>query len=225
MTDIAERFPEQSKAKYRAAVKDFRLPYFDYYRPRSRKTTRMPGITLPGGNRTSFDYDFSIPQIFTVESVMVRRTSDDTLHPIENPLNRFIFPKSGGFSAQDWTLVQGFSQQKTVRYPRNVNDTKGDPVAMNMILNREREANNTIILDMIQDYDSFASFSSDSLTPGNSGSLEDIHGNYHGLIGGIRGRMGHMSLVPIAAFDPVFWMHHWLVFYFPTGKIFEKLTS
>jgi tyrosinase len=225
MADIAERYPEQSKEKYRAAVKDFRLPYFDYYRPRDRKITTMPGITLPNGRQTRFTYDYSMPQIFTVESVMVRRTSDDQLHSIENPLNRFSFPESGGFSEQDWNLVQGFSREHTVRYPKNVNDVKGDPETMNKILNREREPNNTIILDMIQDYDSFASFSSDSLTPGNSGSLEDIHGNYHGLIGGIRGRMGHMSRVPIAAFDPVFWMHHGLVSYFQTNMIFERLTQ
>jgi hypothetical protein len=65
---------------------------------------------------------------------------------------------------------------------------------MNTVINRERESNTTIILDMINDYDSFASFSSDSLTPGASGNLEDIHGNYHGLIGGRRRpQIGHVS--------------------------------
>ena len=37
------------------------------------------------------------------------------------------------------------------------------------------------------------------------GSLEGIHNNYHGLLGG---DFGHMGRPPIAAFDPVFWMHH-----------------
>ena len=40
--------------------------------------------------------------------------------------------------------------------------------------------------------------------PGPSGSLEALHNNYHGLIG----MGGHMGRVPLAAFDPVFWMHH-----------------
>jgi Common central domain of tyrosinase len=38
------------------------------------------------------------------------------------------------------------------------------------------------------------------------GSIEGIHGNYHTLIGGTNGHMSHPS---IAAFDPVFWLHHW----------------
>jgi tyrosinase len=208
MAKIAEDYPEHVRPKYRAALKDFRLPYWDYYKPRNKRTTKMPGITGPRGT-TSFDYDFALPQIFTVESVMIRRTSDDQLDSLQNPLNRFVFPSSGGLSEADWTLASGFSKKQTVRYPSNINDVKGDPTSMNTTLNRDREGNAIMILDMIKDYNSFASFSSDSLTPGASGSLEDIHGNYHGLIGGPRGRMGHMSRVPIAAFDPVFWMHHW----------------
>ncbi|KAG8983087.1 hypothetical protein FRB93_007678 [Tulasnella sp. JGI-2019a] len=35
-------------------------------------------------------------------------------------------------------------------------------------------------------------------------SLEAIHGNVHVVTGG----NGHMSSVPVAGFDPIFWMHH-----------------
>jgi hypothetical protein len=38
------------------------------------------------------------------------------------------------------------------------------------------------------------------------GSIEALHGNYHTIIGGSNGHMSHPS---IAAFDPVFWFHHW----------------
>jgi tyrosinase len=58
-------------------------------------------------------------------------------------------------------------------------------------------------------YGNYATFASSSQTPGPSGSLESIHGAYHFFIGGIS---GHMSSVPIAAFDPVFWIHHWYGF-------------
>ncbi|WZH45776.1 Tyrosinase [Fusarium acuminatum] len=46
------------------------------------------------------------------------------------------------------------------------------------------------------------------------GSIEDIHNTLHVLIGGQgrdnfnRVRTGHMSKVPISAFDPIFWLHH-----------------
>lgn len=36
------------------------------------------------------------------------------------------------------------------------------------------------------------------------GSLEDIHNSIHGLTGG----GGHMSFPSVAAFDPIFWLHH-----------------
>ncbi|KAF4991858.1 hypothetical protein FGRMN_7576, partial [Fusarium graminum] len=41
-------------------------------------------------------------------------------------------------------------------------------------------------------------------------SLEYIHNNVHNLTGGsdYATGMGHMSDVPVAAFDPIFWLHH-----------------
>ncbi|KAI3322315.1 common central domain of tyrosinase-domain-containing protein [Xylariaceae sp. AK1471] len=40
------------------------------------------------------------------------------------------------------------------------------------------------------------------------GSIEDIHNTLHVLTGGWGNYDGHMSHVPIAAFDPIFWLHH-----------------
>ncbi|KAH7013796.1 hypothetical protein EDB80DRAFT_749421 [Ilyonectria destructans] len=41
-------------------------------------------------------------------------------------------------------------------------------------------------------------------------SLEYIHNNVHNLTGGsaFKTGVGHMSDVPVAAFDPIFWLHH-----------------
>ncbi|KAH8660069.1 common central domain of tyrosinase-domain-containing protein [Xylariales sp. PMI_506] len=42
-------------------------------------------------------------------------------------------------------------------------------------------------------------------------SLEYIHNNVHNISGGYQfsdGGVGHMSDVPVAAFDPLFWLHH-----------------
>lgn len=41
-------------------------------------------------------------------------------------------------------------------------------------------------------------------------SLEYIHNNIHNIAGGVdfTSGMGHLSDVPVAAFDPVFWLHH-----------------
>jgi hypothetical protein len=49
-------------------------------------------------------------------------------------------------------------------------------------------------------------FRPDVDNPEGVGNLEGtIHGNYHVLIGG----NGVMSNPSVAAFDPVFWFHHW----------------
>lgn len=211
MAEIADRFPDKFKLKYKAALKEFRFPYWDYYRPRNKGTVTMPGITGPGGT-TTFDYDFSLPQVFVVEQVMVRHyDKNDELHPLSNPLCKFSFPKSGGLTPNDWALASGFSHEHTVRYPVSASDLIGSITKQSFILNREREGNVKLILHMIRDYDSYGTFASDSLTSGASGNLESIHGNYHGLIGGgaaFGTERGHMSYVPTAAFDPVFWMHH-----------------
>lgn len=41
--------------------------------------------------------------------------------------------------------------------------------------------------------------------PTSYGSIEALHGNFHTIVGGDNGHMAHPS---IAAFDPVFWLHH-----------------
>lgn len=38
------------------------------------------------------------------------------------------------------------------------------------------------------------------------GSIEGIHNNMHLIIGGSKGQMRNPQ---VAAFDPVFWFHHW----------------
>ncbi|KAL2675750.1 hypothetical protein Neosp_011941 [[Neocosmospora] mangrovei] len=46
-------------------------------------------------------------------------------------------------------------------------------------------------------------------------SLEAIHDTVHGVTGGMdfETGVGHMSSVPVAAFDPIFWLHHWFVLF------------
>lgn len=44
------------------------------------------------------------------------------------------------------------------------------------------------------------------------GSIENLHDNVHSWCGGGHygePGFGHMSWVPVAAFDPIFWLHHW----------------
>jgi hypothetical protein len=40
----------------------------------------------------------------------------------------------------------------------------------------------------------------------NDINIEFIHNNIHYWVGGMG---GHMSQIPVATFDPIFWLHHW----------------
>ena len=58
-------------------------------------------------------------------------------------------------------------------------------------------------------------------TADGANSLEGIHDNIHFYIGGL----GHMGDVPMAAFDPIFFLHHTNVSSCPTGRNWAALTS
>ena len=104
MVDIAERFPESKRQKYRDAAQDFRLPFWDYFRTRGRRLTVFPGRTLDGG-KTSFPWDFSIPQIFTVPEIVLRTPDNDELKLCPNPMIRFRFPVKGSIPEKQWSTV------------------------------------------------------------------------------------------------------------------------
>ena len=105
MLDIVKAdFP--NSMKYRDAALKFRLPYWDPYRPRGGR------ISFPGaGGTTSFPYDFKLPEILTVEQVMVLTKETDTrLTRIRNPLFRFTYPSTGSLTTSEWRWVQDVYQ-------------------------------------------------------------------------------------------------------------------
>jgi tyrosinase len=65
------------------------------------------------------------------------------------------------------------------------------------------------VLYILQGYSKYATMSNDAFRgrgkPGTYGSLEGIHNTIHNVTGG----GGNMSDPDVAAFDPIFWLHHW----------------
>lgn len=103
MVGLAEQYPDANRQTYRDAVKKFRLPYWDHYRPRSK---------------TAAGYDFSVPQIFTVGKIMLKTPAKNQLESKSNPLQLFNLPKAGGIPVDPWTIVSSsFSHAQTKRYP------------------------------------------------------------------------------------------------------------
>jgi tyrosinase len=66
--------------------------------------------------------------------------------------------------------------------------------------------------DYFKSWQTFASTRHHNLVrPSDYLSLEYIHNNIHVWVGGfdpVQAGAGHMSDVPVAAFDPIFWLHH-----------------
>ena len=94
---MAKRFSEASnvsetdKKPYTTAAKQFRLPHWDYYRPRDYEVT-LPGRTA--GNKPdtiTAPYDYRAPQIFTPPEIMVKTLPDNKLVNTANPFFQFEF--------------------------------------------------------------------------------------------------------------------------------------
>lgn len=192
--------PEVHRADQLKAANNFRLPYWDYWKPRGGPVT-FPGVR--NKKQTSHDYDFRMPDIFVAIKVMVRKPDVAELVPIDNPLAFFEFPEKE--PAEVWPPPW---KPITSRYP-GVNK----PVtAMDYHLNMMREGSSTQFNNMVQDpaYKYYADFGKNAFGGGDRGrgSLENMHNNYHVHIGG-GSSGGHMTETSVAAFDPVFWVHHW----------------
>jgi hypothetical protein len=84
----SSKVSEDDKKKYIAAAKNFRLPYWDYYRPRDYTVT-IPGVV--DGNTTTSPYDYHAPKIFTLKKIMVKVLPDNELKAMENPFFNYQF--------------------------------------------------------------------------------------------------------------------------------------
>ena len=141
---------------------------------------------------------------------------EDELQEMDNPLFTFSFPKSDGIKDSEWNdLKFKTSRSFTVRQDQTLNK-QSDHRRLNTVLaqRRESEVESLVNLLYLPDYKKYEIFSNKALVWDEEeqrwiatvkGSVESLHDDYHGHCGGI----GHMSRVPIAAFDPVFWLHHW----------------
>lgn len=187
---VAQKFPMEGglRAKYVAAAKDFRAPYFDWASQPPKGTLAFP------------------------ESLSSRNTQvvdvDGKTKSINNPLHRFTFhpvnPSPGDFSAA-WSRYPS-----TVRYPNRLTGASRDERIAPILANELASLRNNVSLLLLsyKDFDAFSYNRWDPNTnPGDFGSLEDVHNEIHDRTGG----NGHMSSLEVSAFDPLFWLHHMYV--------------
>lgn len=140
-----------------------------------------------------------------VNSPMISVNSPHGVMNIVNPLYNYTFhpqPSAADFPPSDGLIAEYHS---TVRYPSSSGQSQ--PVLANLRL----EANAQVIQDatyqLIADQSNYAPFSNAGYTDSRGGSynsLENMHNAIHSLVGS----GGHMSFIPYAGFDPIFWLHH-----------------
>jgi hypothetical protein len=96
MLEKAKSYPDKAdQEKYLAAANRWRLPYWDYHRPRGGKVT-FPGVV--NGGTTGTNFHVNLPLIFTAPNIMVHEPGNKGLTPHSNPFLSYNFPKT---SSQD----------------------------------------------------------------------------------------------------------------------------
>lgn len=184
--NVASQFPANLRDKYQAAAATFRLPYFDWASPLRQGASEFPDTLAQ-------------PQITVVDV-------DGQTKTIDSPLYSFNFaavqPDSGDLTG-NWV-----NYSTTVRYPDasgNSQDSLVSQVLTNESASRRENVAMLLLSPSYQDFDAFTNNAWQG--PGNPGtysSLEDVHNEIHDETGG----GGHMSALEVAAFDPLFWVHH-----------------
>ncbi|TFK74620.1 Di-copper centre-containing protein [Pluteus cervinus] len=138
------------------------------------------------------------PLLSTTDTVSVVNYPNGETKQIKNPLLTYHFnPKP------DPSFTGSFKiWPQTLRYPSSQNanaHSQPKSVQQNMDAHREELRDRTFnLLAYVNDWVTMSNHTS------SGESLESIHDTVHVLLGGA----GHMSSVPVAAFDPIFWLHH-----------------
>ncbi|GKT56388.1 tyrosinase precursor [Colletotrichum tofieldiae] len=195
---VANEFEEsERKADYVKAAKDFRMPYWDWARP---------------------DLGIFPIQATSQARVQVKRPHGKQHNSLLDP-NPLASYKFGEKSKSDESINRFPQVGGTVRYPGQSNNEELMQQLTSFFAGtdskkRSRGKNLTErVMFILQSYRDFGSASHNRFNPTEKpgqpnfaewGSIEDIHNAIHTYAGG----KGQMSDPTVAAFDPIFWLHH-----------------
>ena len=189
---VANQFPEgELRDNYTAAASTLRVPYWDW------------AMTPPSGQN-------SLPDSVAQPTITV--TTPNGTQTIANPLYSYTFhPMEPGLY-----YTQFLQWPHTLRWP---NTTDANAVSqVNLLLSTldnqqpswSQRIYNLFVLDKNYNFMDFSNemFNADS-SSSQVDSIESIHNSIHTEVGGPN--FGHMGVIDVSAFDPVFWMHHAMV--------------
>lgn len=140
----------------------------------------------------------SMPDVVSVPSLQINTPTGQ--QTVDNPLYTYKFSQDGLAMLPDGSLPN------TVRRP----DANGNsqPGLVNQQFAKIGAGLHTQVYNLWSQQKDFLHFANAAVTNKfrvHFNSIEGAHNTIHGTVGGSGGQM---SVIPLAAFDPIFWLHH-----------------
>jgi hypothetical protein len=180
--EVIAKFPSGEQQKWQSALSGFRMPYFDW--------AMEPTV--------SGEY---VPKVIRDEKIEVTKPTGKV--SINNPLYSYSFGSSIP-SEMGWAPKNGFPT--TLRHPTG---TKSNNDEMNRNFGSARVGWRQRLFALFSSKQPWGVISTAQYgvktARQNTDSFESVHDEIHGTAGGNEGWMGYLD---VAAFDPIFWLHH-----------------
>ncbi|KAJ0302498.1 hypothetical protein COL516b_007033 [Colletotrichum fioriniae] len=202
---IASEFEKDGKTKYIKAAKTFRLPYWDWAHP---ELPLYPDEALSATEHTP-------------ERPNSQKGKLEEFSYKMNPLARYKFGEYSRSQKKqkpelpggDFDIILKGKKLETSRTFGSLSDPEEKKALIEKLNSRDVGAKgmnvSERIIFLLQSYTDFGAVSNNKAFGNkkdpqfeNWGSIEDAHNAVHVYIG------GYMGDVRIAAFDPIFWLHH-----------------
>ncbi|KAF3928659.1 Tyrosinase [Arthrobotrys entomopaga] len=182
---VVDELPAAKKAEYQAILPSFRIPYWDW----------ATNATIPRE---------------IGEMVTIQVDGPKGKQTIANPLYSYKFTDVKDFADVVGPLANA---TETVRSPQEVNGKLVSDIGpLNKVMESSLGAVRGRVYAILMQYKDFNGVSTamyNRFTHRALDSFEGIHDDIHNAIGGpIGGIHGHMADISLAAFDPIFWLHH-----------------
>jgi tyrosinase len=183
--DVANEYPVGKAREYALAIADkVRMPYWDWAMNPSNGEGDMP-LCLRSPTAT-----VTYP--------------NGTKGDIANPLYRYDFHP---LKYDDFSPLSDFEFDEwnhTIRYPLDPHaanaTSRNDEV--NVRLGKQQPNLRDMLYKLLTTYQPFNQVSNKA-NGGSIGNFETLHDGVHNVFG-----LGHMGIIEVSAFDPIFWLHH-----------------
>ncbi|KAA8567299.1 hypothetical protein MFRU_007g03280 [Monilinia fructicola] len=183
---IAQQFTGSNSEAYHQAALTLRIPYWDW-------------AANPANNGPI------LPDVLSNPTASITYPNGSTA-TVPNPLYSYKFHPLVPSDFRDSSPYSIWNN--TLRWPTSYD---ASATSQNSQAELQLEANlpnfRTQIMTLFANWQPYNHFSNKGSGSSGFGNIESIHDTVHTLTGGYI-YYGHMSIVPVAAFDPIFWFHH-----------------